>query len=97
MKVFKFSRSRKCFRCVAAMVKLEANIEAVILWQSVQLQTKVLSRPGPLVGRDLKAVLEQRREIIVEEGGRRKRLLGAGLLMPVVQRHKSMLLWLHLL
>ena len=34
------------------MVKLDANIEAVILRQSVQLQTKVLTRPGPEVGKE---------------------------------------------
>jgi hypothetical protein len=32
------------------MMKLEANIEAVILWQSAQLQTKEPTRPGPWVG-----------------------------------------------
>lgn len=32
------------------MMKLEANIEAVILWQSAQLQTKEPTRPGPEVG-----------------------------------------------
>ena len=31
-------------------MKLEANIEAVILRQSAQLQMKVLTRPGALVG-----------------------------------------------
>jgi len=33
------------------MMKLEANIEAVILWQSAQLQTKEPTRPGPEVGK----------------------------------------------
>lgn len=32
------------------MVKLEANWDAVILWQSVQWQTKVFMRPGAWVG-----------------------------------------------
>jgi hypothetical protein len=31
-------------------MKLEANIEAVILRQSLQLQTKVSTRPGEVVG-----------------------------------------------
>lgn len=31
-------------------MKLEANAEAVILWQSVQLQIKESPRPGPWVG-----------------------------------------------
>lgn len=31
-------------------MKLEANIEAVILRQSLQLQTKVSTRPGAVVG-----------------------------------------------
>jgi len=41
-----------CFRWVSAMMKLEANMEAVILRQSVQLQRKVLTRPGLEVGKD---------------------------------------------
>lgn len=32
------------------MVKFDENIDAVSLRQSVQLQTKVLTRPGPSVG-----------------------------------------------
>lgn len=39
-----------CFRYVSSTVKFDANIDAVILRQSVQLQIKVLSRPGPWVG-----------------------------------------------
>jgi hypothetical protein len=31
-------------------MKLEANMEAVILWQSEQLQTKESTKPGPSVG-----------------------------------------------
>lgn len=31
------------------MVKLDANIDAVVLWQPVQLQKKGLIRPGPEV------------------------------------------------
>lgn len=31
-------------------MKLDANMEAVILRQSVQLHTKVLTRPGPWMG-----------------------------------------------
>lgn len=31
-------------------MKLEANIEALILWSSAQLQTKELIRPGAFVG-----------------------------------------------
>lgn len=46
----RFSRPRKCFRCVFATMKLEANMDAVILRQSVQLHTKVSIRPGPSVG-----------------------------------------------
>ena len=38
---------------MSATVKLEANMDAVILWQSVQLQTKELTRPGPWVGWEL--------------------------------------------
>ncbi len=37
-------------RCVLRTLKPEENIEAVILRQSVQLQTKVLIRPGASVG-----------------------------------------------
>ncbi|KAJ6597667.1 hypothetical protein DFH09DRAFT_1071648 [Mycena vulgaris] len=40
----------KILRCMSAMTKLEANIDAAILRQSVQLQTKVSSSPGPCVG-----------------------------------------------
>ena len=39
-------------RCVLATEKLDANIEAVILRQSVQWQRKVLTRPGPEVGKE---------------------------------------------
>jgi hypothetical protein len=35
---------------VFSTVKFEANIEAVSLWQSKQLQMKVSTRPGPWVG-----------------------------------------------
>ncbi len=45
-----FSWPRKCLRWLLAMLKLDANMDAVILWQSEQLQTNVLSRPGPSVG-----------------------------------------------
>jgi hypothetical protein len=38
------------FKWVSAIVKFEANMEAVILRQSVQLQRNVLTNPGPLVG-----------------------------------------------
>ena len=34
-------------------MKLEANMDAVILRQSVQLQIKVSTRPGPWVGWEL--------------------------------------------
>lgn len=34
------------------MMKLEANIEAVIFRQSVQWQRNVSTKPGPLVGYD---------------------------------------------
>lgn len=44
------SRPRRCARWASATVKLEANMEAVILWQSEQLQTKLLMRPGAWVG-----------------------------------------------
>jgi hypothetical protein len=46
----RFSRPRTCVRWVSAMVKLEANIDAVILRQSVQLQMNELTNPGPWVG-----------------------------------------------
>src|SRR6202035_283911 len=49
-KAFRFSRPRRCFRCVSATVKLVANMDAVILWQSAQLQMKQPTRPGPWVG-----------------------------------------------
>ena len=39
-------------RYLSSIMKLEANIEAVILRQSVQLQTKVSTSPGPEVGND---------------------------------------------
>jgi len=34
------------------MVKLDANMDAVILWQSPQLHTNVFTSPGPEVGND---------------------------------------------
>ena len=50
LKLVRLARPRRCFRCVSATVKLDANMDAVILRQSAQLQTKVLIRPGPSVG-----------------------------------------------
>ena len=50
VKVLWLSRPRRCLRYVSSTVKLEANMDAVILWQSEQLQINVSSRPGPLVG-----------------------------------------------
>lgn len=47
LKVLRLVRPRRCFRCESATVKLEANIDAVILRQSVQWQMNVLIRPGP--------------------------------------------------
>ena len=41
---------RVCVVAAAVTMKLEANIDAVILWQSVQLQMKVSTRPGGSVG-----------------------------------------------
>jgi len=46
----RFSWPRMCVRYLSSMMKLEANIEAVILWQSAQLHTKEPTRPGPWVG-----------------------------------------------
>lgn len=48
--VFRLSRPRRCLRWVSSTMKLDANMDAVILRQSVQLQTKVFTRPGPWVG-----------------------------------------------
>jgi hypothetical protein len=44
------SRPRVCTVSDSLTMKLEANIEAVILRQSLQLQTKVSTRPGAVVG-----------------------------------------------
>lgn len=44
------SRPRTCLVSEAKTVKLLANMLAVILRQSVQLQTKVPTKPGALVG-----------------------------------------------
>ena len=46
----RLSRPRTCTRYLLSMAKLDANMEAVSLRQSVQLQTKVLIRPGPSTG-----------------------------------------------
>lgn len=46
----RFSRPRRCLEYASETVKLDANIDAVILWQSEQLHTNVLTRPGPSVG-----------------------------------------------
>lgn len=50
LKVVRLSRPRRCCRYLSSTVKLEAKAEAVILWQSGQLQTKVLTSPGGSVG-----------------------------------------------
>ena len=50
LNAFKLSWPRRCFRCVSRTTKLDANIDAVILRQSVQLQTKLSVRPGACVG-----------------------------------------------
>lgn len=39
-------------RYASSMVKFDANIDAVILRQSVQWQTNVPTRPGPSVGKE---------------------------------------------
>lgn len=49
-KVERFDSPRRCVRCVERMVKLDANMEAVILRQSVQWHTNVFLRPGASVG-----------------------------------------------
>lgn len=69
LKAVRLARPRRCFRCVLATVKLDANMDAVILRQSEQLQTKVLIRPGPWVGFGC----DVRSEEIDTVGGRRKR------------------------
>lgn len=46
----RFARPRTCFRWEFAIVKQDENIDAVILWQSLQWQRKVLINPGPWVG-----------------------------------------------
>ena len=50
LKRVSLSSPRKCLRCVSATTKLEANMEAVILRQSVQWQRNVSTRPSPEVG-----------------------------------------------
>lgn len=47
---FRFSFPRTCTRCVSRTVKLDANMLAVILWQSAQWQMKVSTRPGEVSG-----------------------------------------------
>ena len=49
-KLFRLDSPRIWVTWESATVMFEANIEAVILRQSVQLQTKVLMRPGLVVG-----------------------------------------------
>lgn len=44
------SRPRVCVASEARTMKLDANMEAVILRQSAQEQTKVSTRPGAVVG-----------------------------------------------
>lgn len=75
LKVFRFSRPRRCFRCVSAMMKLDANMDAVILWQSEQLQTKLSTRPGPSVGYGFRGGI--RVEELGDLGRRRKGGRGA--------------------
>jgi len=48
--VFNLSWPRRCFKYLSSTVKLDANMEAVILRQSVQLQMKELTKPGGEVG-----------------------------------------------
>lgn len=69
-KDFRLSLPRRCCRCSSAMMKLEANIEAVILRQSAQLQRKVPTRPGPSVGwagvLDVRMIASERRRMMGE-------------------------------
>lgn len=48
--IFMFSWPRTCVKYLSSMVKFDANIEAVTLRQSVQLQMNVLTKPGFWVG-----------------------------------------------
>jgi hypothetical protein len=67
--VFRLSRPRKCFKWGSRMVKLDANMDAVILRQSVQWQRVVLPKPGPCVGYTFDGSIrtKRRREINLEE------------------------------
>lgn len=51
--VFRTACPRKCFRWVSWTMKPVECIEAVILWQSVQLQINETTNPGPWVGYSL--------------------------------------------
>lgn len=44
------SSPRTCLRLLSLTVKFEQNMEALSLWQSLQLQTNVLSRSSPSTG-----------------------------------------------
>ncbi len=50
LKVLRFSRPLRCLTCSSLTMMLDANIDAVILRQSEQLQTNTSTRPGPSVG-----------------------------------------------
>lgn len=52
LNVLRIFSPRTNLRNLSSMVKLVANILAVILRQSVQLQTNTPTRPGPSVGCD---------------------------------------------
>jgi hypothetical protein len=103
------SRPRKCFKWGSRMVKLDANIDAVILQQSVQWQRVVLPRPGPCVGYRLEGSIRTRRWINLEESKSGEWRPWVSLVsqmsrfkcerdlqMLVARRHSSMLLSLHL-
>lgn len=47
------------------MVKFVAAVEAVSLWQSVQLQMKISTRPGPTMGWLSGSVKKGRRYLVV--------------------------------
>lgn len=59
---------RRCLRWEERTVKLEANMEAVILRQSVQLQMNVVTKPGPWRGCGVLEMVIDGFEKVKEEG-----------------------------
>ena len=105
LKTFRFSFPRIHFRSSSFTVKLEANIEAVTLWQSEQLQTNVETTfEGTCGSKDIRTdqmsygYMERENDgwSVLNEGTQQKQGQ-LDLRMTVVRRHKNTLLWLHFL